>query len=272
MMSRRKELAIFFVCVTVFMLVIALVTWSWKSQVCLIGAVAYAAEAPAPPSPVVKATIDGPVEVEVGRTVDFAITGADADQLEGAKIILFPEGRTTYWRIFSEWGTGKPVPVFQSSEPGFYMILLAYYDGLAVQMEKHEFRVVGEGPGPEPDPNPDPVPPPPPPVVENLWVLFLYESSKVDDAGNEQVANITTSQRIRRLGSGKVDIDFLDKDVRDEDGGVPAALKPWLAYVEQEDIDLPAVLFIDKDGGLMAARDWGDTVDENVELIREYLP
>ncbi len=123
------------------------------------------------------------------------------------------------------------------------------------------------GPGPEPHPNPKPDPPP---VIEKLYVLFLYESDDVDD--DRWLANILTSQKIRRMASSKLVLKFADDDEKDERGNVPPSTKPWIEHARQQNWKLPHVIMADQDGNLVHHGMVPRTVDEVVELIGRYGP
>lgn len=212
------------------------------------------------------AEVVGPTEVPVGKVAEFGVEGIGLDELKGSELALFPEGVADYWRVLADLETGEYVPVFQSNEPGEFVVLLAYWNGTEVELAKHDFVVVGE-PNPNPEPNPDPEPPP----DTDVWILFLYESDTVDDPGHEQMANVISSQRIRDLESDEVDIDFVDKDTTDETGEISEDILSWLEFVEGNGIELPIVVFVYSDESYKVVS-WPVTVDDAVEMIERRLP
>jgi len=123
--------------------------------------------------------------------------------------------------------------------------------------------------GPEPPPPPPPTPPPPPPV-EELFVLFLHESNDVDD--DPWMANILTSQKIRRLESDDVVLLFADDDEKDERGDTPPDTKPWIDHAKSEKWKLPHIIMADQDGRLVHHANVPRTVGEVVELIGRFAP
>jgi len=125
------------------------------------------------------------------------------------------------------------------------------------------FQFMGPSPGPGPEP-----PPPPPPVVEELYVLFLYESDDVDD--DRWLANILTSQKIRRLESDKVELLYADDDEKDEKGD--PTHKPWIDHAEEKGWKWPHIIMADQDGNLVHHGEVPRTVDATVELIGRYVP
>lgn len=214
------------------------------------------------------ATISGPTEVKVGVTVDFVVEVEAADELKGAKFRLYPKGKASYWRVLAEWGSDKPVPIFQSFEPGDYTITLSYWNGEEVVQSDHDFKVVGEEPGPDPDPDPDPDPEPTP--ATKIWVLWIYESDDVDD--KPWVANITTSQKIRALGSSTVDLDFADDDGKNEEDKPDPRMKEWIDLIKEKGLELPQVIFVNEKGQLVHRQAWPQTVDACVELVKKHMP
>jgi len=111
------------------------------------------------------------------------------------------------------------------------------------------------------------VPPPP----ESAIVVILYESNDVDDK-YPWFVNIQLSQRIRALESADLDLMFADKNEMDEDGNPHPVTKRWADHAEQNDLALPHVFFVDKEGELVHNERSPRTVDGMVALIEGYLP
>ncbi len=117
---------------------------------------------------------------------------------------------------------------------------------------------------------PPPPPPPPPPPYAKLWGMFLYESDTLDDEPWQ--ANIIASQKIRQLQSAKLNLDWVDVDVKDEANLPSPDLKPWIAEIVKRKVPLPQVLLVSEKGELIHVQAWPRTVDEVVKLLQQYMP
>ena len=113
--------------------------------------------------------------------------------------------------------------------------------------------------------------PPPPPDV-SAWIIFYYESTEVDDRGNEWMANVISSQKIRRLESGKLNMDWVDKDQRDEDKQPSPDLKPYLDEIDRRKLPLPQAAFVNEKGEMYHVQSWPKSVDATVKLVKEHMP
>ena len=186
--------------------------------------------------------------------------------------------------LFSASGsrTYKGLPLSQPGESAAFLLGLRRKQRRSAKCRQPQSGLITSSWGPAcllclllvlagcPEPNPVPPPPPPPPPVTALQVVFLYESEQVDDL--PWLANILTSQKIRKLESADVDLVFADKDELDEKGETPAVIWPWVDMVAKENLSLPRLFFVDQDGELVAHESSPQEVDAVVALIQEYLP
>ena len=239
--------------------------------------------------------LEGPAEpVKPGQYVQIYVRGLAEADLPKARATCTPmEG--VFFLSAQTWG-GQPFLLFSAQQPGKYTIAVTLngwrYSWQAAVVEAEAARIDAEdlvairqlntqlankyayeigqllvdvqGEGPDPDPDPDPVP------VENLYVFFVYETADIDE--QPWLANLITSQKIRRLASNKVRIVFVDKDEKDEEGNTPAFTRKWIEYVAKQGLSLPRLFFVDQEGALVHHQEPPKTVGEAVTLIERYRP
>ena len=235
--------------------------------------------------------LEGPAEpVKPGQYVQIYVRGLAEADLPKARATCTPmEG--VFFLSAQTWG-GQPFLLFSAQQPGKYTIAVTLngwrYSWQAAVVEAEAARIDAEdlvairqlntqlankyayeigqlvvdvqGEGPEPNPVP----------VEKLYVFFVYETVYRDE--QSWLANLITSQKIRRLGSNKVRIVFVDKDEKDEEGNTPAFTRKWIEYVAKQGLSLPRLFFVDQEGALVHHQEPPKTVGEAVTLIERYRP
>lgn len=187
-------------------------------------------------SPLFAVGIDGPEKISVGGVpTKFTIAGATVQDLvkSEAKLIWYPRDTISVWEA-ATWG-GEPYILVAASASGKYLLAITFVaDGKAVHIE----REIQAGEVPPPNPPDPPVPPTPPPGAK-LQVVFLIDSSTLDNLPQSQRA-ILASLKLRQEieAKGHRFIAVLD---RHQSEAAPQELAPYFKATDGKQLPRIAV-------------------------------
>jgi len=219
-----------------------------------------------PPLSAWPAEIKGPSQVPAGTPAIFRMTEIPPEHLDSFNWKVFAAPKDALILDLAD-RSGNPVLMFWSRTPAKCAVIADVNIPGHFELLVHEFSV--GSPGPEPEPKPEPKPEPEP--AEEVSCLLLYESEDVDELA--YLANITTSQIVRKLASDRLHLLFADPDELDETDATSAAVKTWVAYAAEKKLGLPRWFVInERTGALIATAAAPRTVADTVKLIRRYAP
>jgi len=169
--------------------------------------------------------IDGPTSVAVSQPAWFTVGGMES----GDRSVWFPSPQLQTDSRYIKEG----VSLFWSDKPGKFQINV-----MVVDCSKNKFIplsetiAVGSDPGPDPiPPGPDPPDPDPPDPNQKWQVVIVFESADLDNYPRSQqvmLGSLTFRDALAAKGHKLVVGGIVDKDIKDRDGKMPEALKPFL--------------------------------------------
>ena len=180
-----------------------------------------------------QATVTGPQEVDVGRSVWLEVEGISVAELQAGETHVFPQGADVELRTLQDL-SGTILIWFRPNEPGQFdiLVIVPIMVGEAAGLKSALWTIQA---GEVPPINP---PPKPPPSTKISQVTYVYEKDR--NAVPRGVSAALRTLNDDAAYSGILASEF-EEDTLDGDGGVPEQYQ--IALSAAKEAGLPALVF-----------------------------